>query len=79
VKAPNLAHEVANASRVDILESEFRQAKRDTNDVVNSARRLARLQAKRVKLRRELRAVEADIKHERKMLRALAGADRGGR
>jgi len=45
-----------------------------TNLVIEEARRLERLQAKRRKLRRELRRVEQDIKHSRKMLRAFAGA-----
>jgi hypothetical protein len=46
---------------------------RDVDNVVAAAKRLQRLQTRRSKLRRDLRAVEADIKHARKMLRAFAG------
>jgi hypothetical protein len=44
-----------------------------TNLVIEEARRLERLQAKRRKLRAELRRLDRDIKHSRKMLRAFAG------
>lgn len=71
---PTLVQEVAEASRV--CTSEFVQARRDTSDIVASAKRLQRLQTKRARLRKELRQLEQDIKHERKMLRAIAGATR---
>lgn len=45
--------------------------------LIQEARRLTRLQAKRTRLRRELKDVEAEIKLARKNLRALA-APKGG-
>lgn len=45
-------------------------------ELLRSARALARLQTQRRKLRRQLRAVETDIKLERKTLKALAAQDR---
>jgi len=68
--------EVANAFTV--LDNELpakRTAPRRTNELVESARRLERLRNKARQLRRELKRVEADIRHEKKMLRGLAGAE----
>jgi predicted phage-related endonuclease len=70
-----LAEEVANASRVLTNELEAKQATPGrTNELVATAKRLERLQAKRRKVRAELRRIDADIRHEKKFLRALAGA-----
>jgi len=44
----------------------------DSQTLVNEAKRLERLQAKRRKLRRELRLVEDAIKFSRKQVKALA-------
>jgi hypothetical protein len=66
--------EIAEASRVLENELPARQAApRNQNLVIEEARRLERLMAKRRRLRRELRVVDADIKHARKMLKAFAG------
>jgi hypothetical protein len=40
-------------------------------EMLNGARAVARLQAKRRTLRRKLREVEQELRHEKKMLRAL--------
>lgn len=40
-------------------------------ELVNAARAVARLQARRRRLRKDLREVDAGLRHERKMLRAL--------
>jgi hypothetical protein len=45
------------------------------NELLTAARAVARLQAKRRSLRRRLREVEAALRHERRMLRALATRD----
>ena len=44
-----------------------------TEELVRAARRLATLQTTRRKLRRELKRVELDLRHEKKTLRALMG------
>jgi hypothetical protein len=49
-------------------------APRRTNELVATAKKLERLQAKRRALRRALKRIEADIRHEKKFLRALPGA-----
>lgn len=41
-------------------------------ELLNSARAVARLQAKRRSLRRKLKQVDADLRHEKKMLRGIA-------
>jgi uncharacterized protein YlxW (UPF0749 family) len=70
-----LAIEVANADRVLTNELEAKQSTpARTNELVATARKLEKLQAKRRKLRAELRSVEKDIKHEKRFLKALAGA-----
>ena len=68
------ALEIANASIV--LEHDLpavTRRPRAVSPVIDEARRLERLLAKRRKLRRDLRTVDADIKHSRRMLKALAG------
>lgn len=71
-----LALETANAFRA--LENEL-PAKQVTptsrNLVIDEARRLERLLAKRRRLKRELRALDRDIKHSRRMLKAFAGSE----
>jgi hypothetical protein len=81
VSARQLSTEVAGAIRVLDNDLPARQARgaRRASELVLTAKRLERLQARRRKLRAELRRVEADIKHDRKMLRALAGAVDGAR
>lgn len=49
------------------------------DELIARARELQRLQTKRRRLRRNLRAVEADIKHVRKMLKAIKAASEGRR
>ena len=66
-----IAHEVAEASRA--LQSEIVQT-RSTNELLATARTLARLQVRRARLRKELKRLDKAIKHEQKMLRAVAGA-----
>jgi len=53
------------------------QGGRALSPVIDEARRLERLITKRRRLRRDLRTVDADIRHSRKMLAALAGANGG--
>jgi phage gp16-like protein len=65
-----LAHEVAEATRAKA--GRARQQK-SPNELVATARMLERLLAKRRRLRRDLRAVERAITHERRNLRVLAG------
>jgi len=69
----SLHAEIAEASRA----TTGKQRTHSANGIVASARSLERLLSKRRKLRRDLRLLEADIKHERKMLKALAGAHGG--
>ncbi len=42
--------------------------------LIDTAKRLQRLQTRRAKLRKELKTVDADIRHAKKTLRALAQA-----
>jgi len=42
-------------------------------NVVTYARKIARLQLRRRKLRAELKTVEAELRHEKKFLRAMIG------
>lgn len=68
--------EVAEASRVLENELPAKQSRpRNQQLVIEEARRLERLLAKRRRLRRELRVVDGDIKHARKMLKAFAGVN----
>ena len=41
-------------------------------ELLNAARTVARLQAKRRRLRRQLKETDAELRHERRILRALA-------
>lgn len=69
-----LAREVANARIVLDNELPSKQAARhQTNAVIDEAKRLQRLQTRRAKLRKELRQVDKDIRHSKRMLKALAG------
>ena len=43
-----------------------------SNVLVDIAKRLQRLQTKRAKLKRELKKIDADIKHSKKELRAVS-------
>jgi hypothetical protein len=68
-----LSREVAEASRV--LENELPSARfvkpSTGNALVDSAKRVQRLSTKAAKLRRELKTVEADIRTEKRHLKAL--------
>jgi hypothetical protein len=67
-----LSHEVANASTALENELPVRTIKPGHADVlVQTARRLERLQARGRKLRRELKQIDADIRFEKRTLRAL--------
>lgn len=67
-----LAQEVANVSKVLDNELPARFVKTGHADVlVQTAKRLERLQARRRKLRRELKNVDSDIRLEKRTLRAL--------
>ena len=68
-----LHHEVAEAYRAKA----GKQRTHSTGGIVASARALARLLTKHGRARRELRLLESDIRHEWKMLKALAGAHGG--
>lgn len=68
---PSFAQEVANADRALVNELPSKQARR-SNGLVESAKRIQRLQTKAAKLRRQLKAVQFEIRHEKKMLRGLA-------
>ena len=73
-----LAKEVAEASRVHAHGLPAKQVAASTRRnqlVIEEARRLERLLAKRRRLRRELRVIDADIRHARKMLKAFAGVN----
>ena len=70
-RARRIAHEVAEASRATVQGHK----PRDPRELVATARTLERLLARRRKLRRELRLLDSQIKHERKMLKALAGVE----
>lgn len=70
--AARRALEIAEASLALANELPARVVKTTHADVlVQAAKRLERLQAKRRKLRRELKQVDADIRFEKKSLRAL--------
>lgn len=44
-------------------------------ELLTAARKVARLQVRRRTLRKAIKQVDADLRHERKMLRALANRD----
>lgn len=75
---PNrIARDVAEASRVT-HEARTRKPRVSNTDVlVDIARQLERLQAKRRKMRRELRNVELDIKRVKREMKALAAVVAG--
>lgn len=70
-----LAHEIAESSRTTTAHT-VRASHGDT--LVDIARTVERLTAKRRKLRRELRTVDANIRHAKKELRAMLAVVRGG-
>jgi len=70
-RARRIAHEVAEASRAKVQGTK----PRDPRELVATARTLERWLAKRRKVRKELRFIDQQIKHERKMLKALAGVN----
>lgn len=66
--------EVAEASRA----TTGKQRRSFPNELVQTARHIEKLMGKgRRKLKKELRHIETDIKHEKRMLKALAGAEEG--
>lgn len=69
-----LSAEVASA--FGVLENELPSKQSNpkrTNELVATAKKIERLQARRRALRKELKRIERDIKHEKKFLKALAG------
>lgn len=67
-----LHQEVADAFNVLTNELPAKQARPSAKRViVDYAKQLERAQAKRRRLRKELRAVDADIKHIKRMLKGL--------
>lgn len=70
-RARRIAHEVGEAYRATVQG----RKPRDPRELVATARNLERLLARRRKLRRELRLLDGQVKHERKMLKALAGVE----
>jgi peroxiredoxin len=74
---PDRRREVAEASLVLQNELPARQLAAGTsrsNLLIDTAKRLQRLQTRRARLRKDLKAVEADIRHTKKMLRGRATA-----
>lgn len=70
--AKALSNEVANSALVLANELPTRFVKSTHADVlVQTAKRLERLQARRRKARKELKQIDADIRFEKKNLRAL--------
>lgn len=65
--------EVAEASRT----TTGKQRRSFPNELVQTARTIEKLMAKRRALKKQLRHIETDIKHEKRMLKALAGAEEG--
>jgi len=72
-KTVRIAREVAEASRA----ATGKHPRGYPSTLVAEARDLERNIARRRKLRRELRALDLTIRHNRKMLKALAGAEQG--
>jgi hypothetical protein len=79
--ASRLALEVGTASK--LLDSELPvpvvgwRAPTHANALVDAAKRLQRAQSKRTRLKRELKAVEAEIKSCKKDMKALIAEIRG--
>ena len=73
-----LAQEIAGASTAldNDLPTTTRRTPHASAAIIDEAKRLQRLQTKRAALRRQLRQIDADIRHSRQMLRALAGGAR---
>ena len=74
----NLAREVANATVVlgnelPSIYATSHGARHAAGAIIEEAKRLQRLQTQRRQLRARLKAIEADIRHSKQMLRALAG------
>lgn len=72
----SLAAEVAGAATAlenDLPTKTSKRIPHSNAAIIDEAKRLQRLQTRRKALRRQLRQVEADIRHSRQMLRALAG------
>jgi septal ring factor EnvC (AmiA/AmiB activator) len=67
-----VSREIAEASRVRDGAHTRRPRVKHTDVLVDTARQLERLQAKRRRLRKELREIETNIKHAKRELRALA-------
>ena len=70
---PHRRREVAEAALALAHDLPVRHANVSrSNMLIDTAKRLQRLQTRRAKLRKELKTVEADIRHAKKELRALA-------
>jgi hypothetical protein len=72
-QAHRLAMDVAEASR----KTAGTTTKYNPNTLIGTVRRLEKLRAQRRVLRRRLKQLEEHIRHEQKMLKALAGASMG--
>jgi seryl-tRNA synthetase len=70
-----LSREVGEASKAltNDLPARFVSTKH-TDALIQSAKKIQRMQNRRNALRRELRKLEQDIRHEKKMLKAMAAA-----
>jgi hypothetical protein len=72
----NRRREVAEASIVLANDLPARQPNGHSRSdlLIDTAKRLQRLQTRRARLRKELKTTDADIRHAKKTLRALAQA-----
>jgi hypothetical protein len=72
-QAHRLALDVAEASR----KTDGKRTSYNPNQLIGTVRHLEKLRAQRRALRRRLKALDVNIRHEQKMLKALAGASMG--
>jgi hypothetical protein len=72
-KTPNRRREVGEAAMAIENDLPVRNVKHETrsNMLIDTAKRLQRLQSRRAKVRKELKALDHDIRHAKKELRAL--------
>lgn len=77
-RSQRLGREVAEASVVlsNDLPAKAGRSRHQTGAIIDEAKRLQRLQTQRRQLRKKLKAIEADIRHSKQMLRALAGSSK---
>jgi hypothetical protein len=72
-KRPNPRREVAEAALVLANELPARTVKHETrsNMLIDTAKRLQRMQSRRARVRKELKALDHDIRYAKRELRAL--------